>query len=59
MHLDQNQRAEDVQIELQLVKRLIQLSKTSWSPTLRANATIIEALGREIQAANASRRKAK
>ena len=49
----------DLNIELKLVKRLIRLSKVCWSPTLRENVEVIEALGRELRAADVSRRKNK
>jgi hypothetical protein len=59
MHLEQSEQADDAQIELKLVQRLVRLSKTSWSPTLRANADFIESLQQEIRAAETYRRKLK
>ena len=57
--IEQSSGIDNVEVELKLVKRLIRLSKVCWSPTLQANAEVIESLGRELQAVSASRRKAK
>jgi hypothetical protein len=57
MQIGQNNEAEKAQIELELVRKLIRLSKICWSPTLRANAGIIKSLGRKLQATSTSRRK--
>ena len=59
MQVEQSSQAENLQLELKLVKKLIRLSRICWSPTLRANVTVIESLERELQAANASRHKTK
>jgi hypothetical protein len=50
---------DKTQLELKLVKRLLQLSRTSWSPTLRANAESIAALQRELEAATRYRQKSR
>ena len=59
MQIEQSSQAENLQVELKLIKKLIRLSRVCWSPTLRANVNVIESLGREIQAASASRPKTK
>ncbi len=59
MQTNRNRKIDSVQTELKLVKRLIQLSRVCWSPTLRANLEFLESLRRELQAESASRQKIK
>ncbi len=57
---DQTERVVDLQADLKLLRTLQKLSRTSWSPTLRANAADITSAAQQVAAAvNSSARRPK
>ena len=57
---DQDDRLLDLQTDLKLLRTLQKLSRTSWSPTLRANAADISSAAQQVAAAvNSNARRAK
>jgi hypothetical protein len=57
---DEAERFVDLQADLKLLRTLQKLSRTSWSPTLRANAASITLAAQQVAAAvNSSNRRAK
>jgi len=57
---DQSERFVDLQADLKLLRTLQKLSRTSWSPTLRANAANITSAAQQVAAqVNSSARRPK
>jgi hypothetical protein len=57
---NKDERLLDLQADLKLLRTLQKLSRTSWSPTLRANAADISSAAQQVAAAVSSNaRKAK
>jgi len=57
---DEGERTVDLQADLKLLRTLQKLSRTSWSPTLRANAASITSAAQQVAAAvNSNARRAK
>lgn len=57
---DRSERFVDLQADLKLLRTLQKLSRTSWSPTLRANAADITSAAQQVAAAvNSSSRRPK
>jgi hypothetical protein len=56
----EGERFVDLQADLKLLRTLQKLSRTSWSPTLRANAADITSAAQQLAAAvNSNARRAK
>jgi len=57
---NESERTVDLEADLKLLRTLQKLSRTSWSPTLRANAADITSAAQQLAAAvNSNTRRAK